>query len=46
MEIVAEMRDANPKLTERVMVQFPTSQTQPLMKERRTLEDLAIWKDQ
>lgn len=35
-----------PKLTESVMVQFPISQVQPVMKERTVLPLVANWKDQ
>jgi hypothetical protein len=43
---VAEIKEANPKFTDSVMVQLPINQTHPVMKESTVLFDLAIWKDQ
>lgn len=37
MAIVADISDANPKLTDNVIVQFPISHTQPVMNERMIL---------
>jgi len=44
--IVAEMSEANPKFTDRVIVQFPINQIHPVMNESTVLLDLEIWKDQ
>lgn len=38
IEIEAETIDANPKLTDRVMVQLPISQTQQVTKDTAALE--------
>lgn len=42
MDIVADTSEANPKLTDKVMVQFPMSHTQPVMNDRTVLESFAI----
>jgi len=46
MATVAEMREAKPKFTDNVMVQFPMSHIQPVMNDKAVLLVLAIWKDQ
>src|SRR5277367_2701002 len=46
METVATISDANPKLTDRVMVQLPMSHVQPVMKAMTVLCFCATWNDQ